>query len=112
MARPRFSPTPEQRRMVRSMAAYGIRHDEIAACLGIRSAKTLRRHFREELDRALVEANAKVARTLFEMATGGKSVAATIFWLKSRAGWRDLPHRTLRPIDAPPFIVVPDKKAS
>ena len=36
--------------MVRSMAAYGIRQEEIARCLGLRSAKTLRRHFREELE--------------------------------------------------------------
>src|SRR3712207_8721938 len=51
--------------------------------------KTLRRHFRRELDRGTVEANAKVAQSLFNMATQGNSVAAAIFWMKARAGWRE-----------------------
>ena len=55
MARPRFVPNAETRKMVRSMAAYGIRQEEIACCLGLRSPKTLRRHFREELNRAAPE---------------------------------------------------------
>ncbi len=52
-------------------------------------AKTLRKHFRAELDRGTVEANAKVAQSLFQMATQGKNVAAAIFWMKARAGWRE-----------------------
>ena len=35
------------------------------------------------------KANLTVARTLFEMATSGKHPAATFFWLKTRAGWRE-----------------------
>ncbi|MEO3475934.1 hypothetical protein AAFN86_29080, partial [Roseomonas sp. CAU 1739] len=35
------------------------------------------------------EANAKVAQSLFQMATQGKNVAAAIFWMKARAGWRE-----------------------
>jgi hypothetical protein len=58
MARPRFMPSVEQRRLVRSLAACGIRQEEIAHYLGLRSVKTLRRHFREELGRAAVEATA------------------------------------------------------
>jgi hypothetical protein len=65
MARPRFIPTAEQRRIVRSMAAYGIRQEEIARYVGLRSDKTLRNHFREELDRAAPEANAQVAQSLY-----------------------------------------------
>jgi hypothetical protein len=49
----------------------------------------LRRHYRKELDRGAVEATAKVAQSLFQMATVDKSVAAAIFWMKARAGWRE-----------------------
>ena len=35
------------------------------------------------------EANAKVAQTLFTMATVDKNVAAAIFWMKARGGWRE-----------------------
>jgi hypothetical protein len=70
------------------MAGFGIPQLEVAGFLGI-DMKTLRKHFREELDRGVVEANAKVAQSLFQMATQGKNVAAAIFWLKIRAGWRE-----------------------
>jgi hypothetical protein len=88
MARPRFVATAEHRRMVRSLVAYGISQEEIARCVGMRSSKTLRRHFREELDRGATEANARVAQSLYQMAISGKCVAATIFWMKTRA-WRE-----------------------
>ena len=106
MARPRFIPNVEQRGMVRSMAAYGIRQEEIARCLGLRSAKTLRRHFREELDRAAPEANARVAQSLYQQATAGKKTAAAIFWLKVRAGWREAATGTPQLVEAPPPFVV------
>ena len=30
-----------------------------------------------------------MAQSLFQMATQGKNVAAAIFWMKARAGWRE-----------------------
>ena len=83
-----FAPSEEQRRLVRAMAGFGIRQDDIATHLEI-DAKTLRKHFRRELDRGTVEANAKVAQSLFNMATSGNNVAAAIFWMKARAGWSE-----------------------
>jgi hypothetical protein len=70
------------------MSGYGIPHDSIATLLDI-DAKTLRKHFRRELDRGSIEATTKVAQSLFQMATQGKNVAAAIFWMKARAGWRE-----------------------
>ena len=107
MARPRFVASVEQRKMVRSLAAYGHRQEEIARWIGLRSAKTLRRHFREELDRAATEANAQVAQSLYQQATSGKKTAATIFWLKTRAGWHE-PARPVepRPVEIPPLIIM------
>jgi hypothetical protein len=73
---------------VRALSGYGVPQDGIAIHIGI-DAKTLRKHFRDELDRGSVEATAKVAQTLFHLATVDKNVASVIFWLKARAGWRE-----------------------
>jgi hypothetical protein len=110
MARPRFVPDAEQGRKVHSMAALGIPQEEIALILGLRSPKTLRRHFREELDRAAPEANARVAQSLFQQAISGKNTAATIFWMKSRAGWRESAVVAPRTVELPPFSVTGEKE--
>ena len=85
---PAFEATPEQRRTVRAMAGFGVPQDEIANFLDI-DPKTLRKHFRVELDRGSTEATTKVAQSLFRMATEGNNVAAAIFWMKARAGWSE-----------------------
>src|ERR1022692_4449787 len=112
MARPRFAPDDEQRKKVRLMAAMGIPQEDIAISLGLRSPKTLRRHFREELDRSAIEANARVAQSLFNQATSGKSTSATIFWLKARAGWSETAASAPRPVELPPFVVALERKAA
>jgi hypothetical protein len=105
MARPRFRPTEEQRRKVKLSAAYGMPHDQIACKIGIRSPKTLRRHFRRELEAGRAEGNSQVAQTLFKMAISGKYPQVTIYWMRVQAGWNDQP-TTIQPIaPAPPFIV-------
>lgn len=76
--------------------------------VGVRSEKTLRKYFREELDRGVPEANYKVASSLYKRATGNDTPAA-IFWLKSRAGWKDRPAFEAAPIPPPSFIVFQDK---
>jgi integrase len=90
-------PTEEDRRLVRAMSGFGIPQEQIATHLGI-DAKTLRKHFRQDLDRGMVEATAKVAQSLFQMATTGKNVAAAIFWMKARAGWREKHEVEVRPL--------------
>ncbi len=83
-----FEPTEEQRRTVKALSGYGVPQDGIAIHIGV-DPKTLRKHFRDELDRGSVEATAKVAQTLFHLATVEKNVASVIFWMKARAGWRE-----------------------
>ncbi|WP_431285594.1 hypothetical protein ACQW02_12660 [Humitalea sp. 24SJ18S-53] len=83
-----FTPTDEQRRTVRAMAGFGVPHDDIALVVRC-SPPTLRKWFRQDLDVATIEANARVAQTLFQQATTPGNIAATIFWLKARAGWRE-----------------------
>jgi hypothetical protein len=88
MAPPRYMPTEEQRRVVKTMAAFGIPQEAIAKVAGC-SEPTLRRTYRHELDTAVHEANARVAQCLYQQATTPGNVAASIFWLKARAGWRE-----------------------
>jgi DNA-binding XRE family transcriptional regulator len=70
------------------MSAVGITQDEIAVVLGLRR-ETLRKHYREELEAAGIEADAQVMGALFRMATSGEHPAAAIFWAKVRRGWRE-----------------------
>ena len=88
--RPTFIPTDEHRKIVSAMAGYGVPVLDIAKVIGI-SDHTLRKYFWTELDTGRVEANSKVAESLFQKAIGpGKEgVTAAIFWLKCRAGWRE-----------------------
>lgn len=82
-------PTAKDRKMVEAMAAV-VTQEEIAVVMDI-DTKTLRRHYRAELDRALVIANSKVGLNLFKIATGKgrEAVTAAIFWMKTRAGWSE-----------------------
>ena len=108
MPRPRLRPTAEQRSLVKSMAACGIPHQQIAQHLGIRSPKTLRKYFRGELDSGVSEANYKMARTLFERGIKGDTVAA-MFWLRYRAGWRENRYPDASTTSLPPFLVAKDE---
>jgi hypothetical protein len=90
MARPQHQPTDEQRRQVMTLAGLGITQDQIASLLRL-APKTLRLRYRRELDTGATEANVRVARSLFNKATKEGNVAAQIFWLKARAGWRETP---------------------
>jgi hypothetical protein len=79
--------TDENKRIVKMMAAVGVRHEDIAAKLDI-SADTLVRKYKKELDEGRVDANAAVAQTLFQQAKAG-NITAAIFWLKTRAQWKE-----------------------
>lgn len=88
--RNRHEPTENGRKSVEAMAGFGIPEEDIARVIGV-SAKTLREHYREELDLGHVKANTRVAQNLFNIATGSGAgaVTAAIFWLKVRAGWSE-----------------------
>lgn len=94
-----YKPNPKDRAIVRSMASFGIPHDDIAEVLDI-SDETMRKYYPRELKSAASQANAKVAKTLFAMAVSGKNTAATCFWLKTRAGWREVQRVEQRNVDA------------
>jgi hypothetical protein len=85
----RFVPSDEQRRKVKSMAGYGLKQEQIAILIGVASTVTLRKYFREELTRGPIEAKAQVRKTLYKLATSGHHPGATMYWLKTRAGWSE-----------------------
>lgn len=97
LTKPPYKPTEEGRKMVEAMASVGVPQDKICVVLGI-DAKTLRKYFRDELDGAMIKANAKVAANLYRQATKDdfKAAPAAMFWAKTRMGWRenvDVTHR-------------------
>jgi hypothetical protein len=104
MPRPKLNPSEAQRKKVKSLSAVGIPQEEIARQIGVRSPKTLRKHFRHELDRGVTEANANVAGALYNKALEGDT-AAMKFWLMCRGNWRPGPVFENRTTPPPPFIV-------
>lgn len=83
-----LKPDEELRRRVKTLSGIGMRPDQICDVIGLRSVKTLRRHFAKELDAGRAEAIVNVQKTVFERAVSGRDPAMTIFALKVRAGWR------------------------
>ena len=83
----KHKPTQEQRKTVGAMCSYGIPQDDIAKVIGI-DTKTLRLHYRSELDTASAKANAQVAQRLYKKCMGDDTTSI-IFWLKTRAKWSE-----------------------
>ena len=98
-------PTDRTRAEVSALYSFGIPQDDIARYIGV-DAKTLRKHYRDELDNSVTRANAAVGRFLYQNASGSTlkdgatysdCVRAAMFWAKTRMGWRetqDLNHKS------------------
>ena len=86
--RPWHRVTADSRRMVREAVGLGLQQNNVARLLGI-SPKTLRRHYRHEIDTGIDQVNLDVARALYTRASSGKDTIASIFMLKARAGWKE-----------------------
>jgi len=83
-----YETNDKDREVVKAMASYGVPQEDIGRVIGI-SHVTLRKYYTPELETAAIRANAKVAETCYAMAVSGTNPAATFFWLKTRAGWRE-----------------------
>jgi hypothetical protein len=95
-------PTEDSRKLVRTLAAVGIRHEDIGAKLEI-NTDTLVKYYRKELDDGRIDANAAVGKTLYEQARAGNTSAA-IFWLKTRAGWKETQVNEVTGADGVPLL--------
>ena len=83
-------PTEQTRKLVEQLSAAGTRDEDIALYLGI-TKPTLYKYYKEELKLGTIKANTVIAQTLYQQAKEGNTTAA-IFWLKTRAGWRETQH--------------------
>ena len=97
-------PDDESRKIVKMLSAMGTRHEDIGSKLDI-TDDTLRKHYRKELDEGRIEANASVAQTLYQQAKNGNTTAA-IFWLKTRAQWRENDRLEVTGADGAPFKMI------
>lgn len=97
MSRRPHEPDERTRAEVSALCSFGVPQDEIAAYIGVDS-KTLRKHYRAELDQSEIKANAAVGKFLYQAASGralkdGAShadcVRAAMFWAKTRMKWRE-----------------------
>ena len=93
-------PNEITRSEIKALLAFGITQIEVALYMDM-DVKTLRKHYRRELDTALTSANFKVAGALYNNAVNENNVSAQMFWLKTKGGWKEDKEETseLRPIN-------------
>src|SRR4051812_22786770 len=77
MARPSWQPKQDQRTLVKSLSSLGLPQAQICAWVGMRSPKTLRKHFREELQQG-ASADVVEMRTAYETGPSGKCLSITV----------------------------------
>ena len=114
----KYVPTPEDRRKVEQLKAFGLTTEQVGIVLGV-SKGTVEKHFRIELSRGDIKANAMVAQNLFRTATEGRgmvALTAQIFWLKTRARWREVDRLEVTGADGQPLklgvVAIPPKAKS
>jgi hypothetical protein len=110
--RPAHEPTETTRAQVLALSQYLTQRD-VALFLDI-DQKTLRKHYRDELDKGAVRANSKVLQNLYAYASGSKGseraqITAAIFWGKTRCGLSEKVSvqnldRNGEPVDAPAAV--------
>ena len=93
--------TKENEATVRRLGALGVTYEDIASRLKI-SSDTLVKYYKDILDDARIDANSAIAGTLFTQAQRGNMTAA-IFWLKTRAGWKETQVNEFGGIDGKPI---------
>ena len=85
-----YSPTEADRATVQNLVALGVPHAEIATCLGKDGIdpKTLRKHFRREIDTATLKVKALCMSKLIQAMNNGEAWAVC-FYLKAKCGWQE-----------------------
>ena len=80
-------PTKETKAQVAALYSFGNTQEEIASYFNI-CVDTLFKHYKDELRKARIDANATVANKLYNKAVNQDDLGAQIFWLKTQARWR------------------------
>ena len=99
--RPPHQPTEESRRMVETLAGYGVPQEDIGRILKI-GRDCVRTHYLEEYDNGRAKANATICKFLYTQAQ--KNLTAAIFWAKSQMQWKDHQHVELTGKDGKDII--------
>ena len=88
--RPTYVPTDKDRSFVRAMIIAGCTQERVAEVMEI-APKTLRKHFRKELDFSNDITNAGFVSNLIRQALKDdfRAIPACMFLTKTRLGWRD-----------------------
>ena len=87
MARPVKTFTDEQRKHVQTLSGYGLSQDQISRMLEI-DRNTLKKHFKEELEKGKDIAYSQALNSLFSNIKKGKE-ASIFFYLKTQHGWKE-----------------------
>jgi hypothetical protein len=96
-------PSEENKRIVETSAGLGLPHEQIGALIGI-DDKTLRKHYRIELNVGKAKASAQIAKTLFSKAQGGDTTAL-IWWTKAQMRWAETQKQEITGADGAPLVV-------
>lgn len=86
--RPVIKRSEDLAKRIRGMAAVGVPQEDIAKTTEM-SVETLVKLYGQELKTAAIEANTQVAGKLYQQCMEGNT-SAMIFWLKTRARWREI----------------------
>lgn len=81
------TPTPEQRKQVKTLSGFGLSQDQIALVMGM-DRNTLAKHYKEELVLGKAEAFALATNSLFSNIKKGKE-ASIFFYLKCQHKWSE-----------------------
>lgn len=101
--RPAHKVKPANKEIVKSLSAVGIPYEDIASKLNI-SSDTLVKYYKKELDDGRIDANAMVAKGLMKQIVKGNTLAS-IFWLKTRAGWKETSKHEISGEDGKPVKI-------
>lgn len=101
--RPPYQPTPRDRRVVEALRVDGRTEEDIAALFKI-DPKTLRAHFRDEIDNAKMRTDAAITNMILIRCMGGPNIPGVsepnwekasdtmlIWYTKTKMGWREPP---------------------
>jgi hypothetical protein len=102
--RPTFKPTAELKAGVRALVVAGVKQTEIASYYHM-SLTTLQDHFAFELDQAVNSFTGMAVGKLYDALKKGQPWAIC-FYLKCRAGWREIPREADVPDNRDTRIIV------
>lgn len=85
--RPSYKVNDIDRKIIAGLLVGGTTHQRICDVIGF-TLKTFYKYYRKEINETIEKANSNVAQSLYNQAISG-NVTAQIFWLKTRARWRE-----------------------